>query len=130
MTGKLTKFEEFESGNTVQFAFPYQGGTTARLVLRNHPQYGKDIFMQISKGQLMCHSFSTCSISISIDGGPVFTVFGKGSEDESSRTVFLDWGLAAKIKGAKSIKIQPPIFQNGRPVFEFDLTGIDVLRMN
>ena len=53
-----------------------------------------------------------------------------GAEDGSSRTVFLKWGLVGKLKGAKSIKIQPPTFQNGRPVFEFDLTGIDVSRMN
>ena len=41
MTGKLTKYETFESRNSVEFGFPYAGGTTARFFLRNHPQYGK-----------------------------------------------------------------------------------------
>lgn len=130
MSGKLTKYESFESRNTVEFSFPYQGGTTAHLVLRNHPQYGKDVIFEISKGQLLCHSFSNCSVSISIDGGPVFTVSGVGAEDGSSRTVFLNWSLVSKLKNAKSIKIQPPTYQNGRPVFDFDLAGIDVSRMN
>lgn len=130
MTGKLTKMESFESSNTVDFAFPYQGGTRARLLLRNHPQYGKDVILEISKGQLMCHSFSNCSVSISIDGGPVFAVNGVGAADGSSTSVFMKWSLVSKLKGAKSIKIQPPTFQNGQPVFEFDLTGIDISRVN
>lgn len=130
MTGRLTKFEKFESQNSVEFSFPYQGGTTGQLLLRNDPQFGKDVIFQISKGQILCNSFSGCSVAISIDGGPVFNVSGIGPEDGSTSTIFFNWSLVAKLKDAKSIKIQPPTFQNGRPVFEFDLSGIDIARMN
>ena len=130
MTGRTVKREIFESVNTVEFSFPYNGGTTAWLELRNHPQYGKDVVLRISKGQLQCHSYSNCSIGISIDDGEPFNMTGIGPEDNSSLSVFINWSLAARIRNAKTLKIQVPTFQNGRPVFEFDLAGIDVSRLN
>ena len=130
MTGRTIKREIFESKNTVEFSFPYNGGTTAWLELRNHPQYGKDVVLRLSKGQLLCHSYSNCSVGVSIDDGAPFNVTGIGPEDNSSLSVFINWSLVAKIRNAKSLKIQVPTFQNGRPVFEFDLAGIDIGRLN
>lgn len=130
MTGRDIKREVFESENSVEFSFPYGGGITALLELRNHPKFGKDVIFHISKGQLQCSSYSECSVSISLDGGEPFSVRGFGPEDNSSLSIFLKWSLASKIKNAKSVKIQVPTFQNGRPVFEFNLAGIDVSRLN
>lgn len=130
MTGRLVKREVFESENTVDFAFPYAGGTRAWLELRNHPQFGKDVVFRISKGQLQCPSYGECSVGISIDGGAPFAMRGVGPEDNSSQSIFLDWKLATRLRDAKRVKLQVPTFQNGRPVFEFDLTGIDISRLN
>jgi hypothetical protein len=55
---------------------------------------------------------------------------GVGPADSSSGSVFMNWPLAGKLRNATRVKIQVPAFHNGQPVFEFDLSGIDVGRLN
>lgn len=130
MSGKPTKRAIFGSLNSVEFDFPYSGGTTAQLEFRKHPKHGRDVVMVISQGQLQCHSYSRCEVYVRIDDGQPFAISGGGPEDNSSTVVFLPWSLTSKLKNASTIKIQVPAFQNGRPIFEFDLAGLDLRRFN
>lgn len=39
--------------NEVDFDFPYQGAQRAKLLLRRHPKYGRDVILQVEKGQFL-----------------------------------------------------------------------------
>jgi hypothetical protein len=43
VSGKETKDAITISNNSFEMGFPYQGGTTGRIIIRKHPRYGKDI---------------------------------------------------------------------------------------
>ena len=52
MTGKASHVVSVESENTVQFDFPYQEAQHARLSIRRHPRFGKNVIFAIERGQL------------------------------------------------------------------------------
>lgn len=130
MTGKTIKRAIFKSSNSVEFSFPYQGGTSASLEFRNHPRYGKDVVFFAKPAQLLCHSYSSCDLTIRIDENPPFRAKGTGPADNSTTTIFLDWTLVSKLKNASTVRIEVPTYQNGNPAFEFSLKGLEISRIN
>jgi len=44
MRGTKTKFAEITSNNSVNFAFPYNGGSTLDLIIRKRKQDGLNVF--------------------------------------------------------------------------------------
>ena len=51
MTEKKTFFASLTSDNKVDFDFPYEGGSSLSINVRQSPKYGKDVYFTISKGQ-------------------------------------------------------------------------------
>lgn len=115
-----------ESLNTVDFSFPYGGPQHARLYLRSHPQYGKDLYLTISRGQILTDVSDGCRVLLRFDDEKPTWVTGSGPTDHGSTTVFLS-GVAPlinRMKKAKRLRIQIPVYQEGNPVFEFDIEGL------
>lgn len=115
-----------ESLNTVDFSFPYGGPQHARLYLRSHPQYGKDLYLTISRGQILTDVSDGCRVLLRFDDEKPLWVTGNGPTDHGSTTVFLS-GVAPlinRMKKAKRLRIQIPVYQEGNPVFEFDIEGL------
>lgn len=113
------------STNTHDFDFPYKGGSYLSLNVRNMD--GKnDVFLQISKGQVMSSYSSNEYVRFKFDGGEPVTYYFNSSSDGDHTYAFLVQAnsLIKKIKGAKEIKIDIPIYKEGRPVFNFDVTGL------
>ena len=120
MTNKRSAEASLTSDNTLNLDFPYNGAQKGFLVVRRHPQYGLDVIVAISKGQILCNTYD-CRISVRFDDGAPMKFGGSGPADHSSTSVFLEGperfiNLAKK---AKKILVQINLFHNGSQVLEF-----------
>ena len=116
-----------QSANTVNFGFPYQGPQHATLTLRTHPQYGKNVFFSIERGQLLIRSYENDTVTLRFDGNKPMRVRALEPKDNDSTTIFLEGynSLVAQMKKAKILRIQVPVYQEGERVFEFDVQGLN-----
>lgn len=124
--GKGTVFQaQVASSNTVEFDFPYAGKQHATLTLRTHPRYGKDIIFSIEKGQFLCRSYEDCIVLVRFDDEQPINYTAAGAEDNSTETVFIrNYGrFVEKMLKAKQVRIAANVYQQGSPMFEFDVSG-------
>lgn len=115
------------SSNTVNFDFPYAGSQNARLTLRDDPRYGKDLIFSIEKGQILCHSYEDCTVLIRFDDEKATNYSAVGPADNSTETIFIRnySRFVEKMLKAKRVRISMNIYQEGSPVFEFDVSDFD-----
>jgi len=125
MTGKLSHFAVVTSTNRVKFGFPYQGAQNGRLTLRQHPRYGDDVVLAIERGQFLCPSYEDCTVLVKFDDRPAMSFSAVGAEDNSTETIFIRnyKRFTENLRGARHIIIEAPVYQEGRPQFEFDVAG-------
>lgn len=118
------------SSNTVEFDFPYAGAQHARLNLRIDPRYGKDIIFSIEKGQILCTSYENCTVLVRFDDEQATNYSAVGSSDNSTETIFIyNYGrFVEKMLKAKQVLISTNIYQQGAPVFEFDISNFDLTK--
>ncbi len=121
MSGKSSKNASITSDNSLSLAFPYAGPNHAFLTVRQHPQYGLDVILQVQKGQILCSSYGGCPIQVKFDDASPIRFSGTPSADHDSTTVFFQGASkfinqAAK---AKKILVQVNMYQAGAPVLEF-----------
>lgn len=130
MTSRKARYASIESENTLSFDFPYQGEQHGRLMLRDHPTHGRDVMVLIDKGQILCPSYEDCSIRVRFDEGKSQRWSAAGPADNSSTVIFLrnEGGFIQKLRGAKVIRIQIPVYQEGEPMLEFYVGGFDYSR--
>lgn len=115
------------SSNAVNFGFPYSGTQHATLSLRTHPRHGKDVIFRIEKGQILCHSYEDCTLLVRFDDEPPTKYSAVGAADNSTETVFIRNydKFTGKMLKAKRVRIAANIYQEGAPVFEFDVNSFD-----
>jgi len=125
MTGGTTYFARVSSTNSVNFGSPYGGPQNGQLTLRTDPKYGKDVIFAIERGQVLCRSYEDCTILVRFDDEKPTNYAGVGAADGSSELVFLRNydRFVAKLQKAKTVRLSAPIYQEGNPVFEFDVSG-------
>lgn len=116
------------STNTVEFKFPYAGAQHARLNLRTDPRNGKDVIFSIEKGQILCHSYEDCKVLVRFDNEQAINYSAVGAADNSSDVVFIRNydRFVGKMLKAKQVRISTNIYQEGAPVFEFDVSDFDL----
>lgn len=116
-----------DSSNTVDFDFPYSGEQRALLALRIDPRYGKDIIFKIEKGQILCSSYEGCTVLVRFDDGKASNYTAASSADNSTETIYIrNYNrFVENMLKAKKVRISTTIFQEGAPVFEFDVSGFD-----
>ena len=131
MSGRKTFTARLESDNTLNFDFPYQGAQHGTLTLRRHPKWGNDVILSIEKGQILCHSFSSCPISVRFDEAAATTYSGTEPSDNSSDTAFIPAysKFSEKMKTAKRVRIQFNVYQEGAVVLDFNVKGFDSSKM-
>jgi hypothetical protein len=127
MTGGKRRIASVESKNTVDFDFPYNGSQNGHLTLRTDPRYGKDVLFRIEKGQILCTSYDGCMVQVRFDDEKPSNFAASGAADQSSNVVFLgDYNrFLSKLRKAKRVRFAVNIYQQGTPVFEFDVSGFD-----
>ena len=115
------------SSNMVNFGFPYSGTQRATLSLRTHPRHGKDVIFRIEKGQILCHSYEDCTVLVRFDDEPSTNYSAVGAADNSTETIFIRNydRFIGKVLKAKRVRIAANIYQEGAPVFDFDVSGFD-----
>lgn len=122
-----TYHAQVESTNTVNFGFPYSGNQRGALTLRAHPRYGTDIIFSIKKGQILCRSYEDCTVLVRFDDEPASNYSAVGAADNSTETIFIrNYNrFLEKLVKAKRVRIAVNIYQEGAPVFEFDVSDFD-----
>lgn len=118
------------SRNTVEFGFPYQGAQYGQLQLRTHPRYGKEVMVSIERGQILCRSYQECTLTVRFDDGSPQQFSAIGPADNSTETVFITnySRFLASMQKARKVRVALPVYQQGEPTFEFDVSGFDVDR--
>jgi hypothetical protein len=126
MRNAVSHYAMLDSDNRTQFSFPYSGGSTATIVLRNSPKNGRDIMLQIDKGQFLCQ-YDGCYISVKFDDRPVQTISANEPSDGSSTVLFIsdDAPFLRSLRKAKSVTIEAPFYQAGTRQFQFSPTGLE-----
>jgi hypothetical protein len=125
LSGKTTYYANVLSSNTIEFGFPYQGAQNGQLSIRRHPQYGRNVILQIERGQILCSSYGDCSIKIAFDQNPPFTIQGNEPADNNNTTVFLPYSLVSRIAKASEMRISFNAYQEGAPTLIFPVKNLD-----
>lgn len=88
---------------------------------------GYGMAFSLERGQILCNVDSHCQLTFRLDDDKPFVVEAMRPNDQSSDKViiFNADGLAAKVFAASRLKIQTTVFQNGSPVFDFDVSNFD-----
>lgn len=136
MRGTATKFLQTDSDNSVEFDFPYNGGSTMTLVLRSPKtelkgdQKAEDLkpneaILLISKGQFSCNSYNGCEISVKFDNDKIQKYKMSPAESGRSDVIFFDKsnGFIKSIPNHKKLIIEADFYQAGPKQFKFNLEG-------
>ena len=126
MRNQTTYSAILESNNSVDFDFPYSGGSTLSIQLRQDPKYGKDVIFFISKGQIPC--FSGCTASVKFDNGRIQTLRFVGAENGHADTIFLSnnvAGFVKQLRSSKTMMAEVEFYDEGRRQFQFDTSGLE-----
>lgn len=125
MTSKLKYFASVNSTNKLNFASPYEGGSTATVTLRG--QDGKnEVILTIDKGQFICHETDGCPVKVRFDKDAAISFSGGEPTDGGSTTLFIDPGskFIKHIKKAKKMIVQAEFYQEGVRDMEFNVDGL------
>lgn len=125
MSGGTATFASLKSTNTLNLSFPYDGTQRATLTFRDHPRYGKDVFIRLDKGQFTC-SVTGCDVQVRWDNWQILTLKASEPSDGSSNTLFFsnyDRFLINSRK-ASEVRIQLPLYRQGAQHAHFDLSKL------
>ncbi|GAB3642343.1 hypothetical protein [Spirosoma arcticum] len=126
-TGVTVYNASVTSSNLLQFAYPYTGGSTATLVIREKD--GSDqAYIEVANGQFN-RSFQNGSARIRFDGKPPVTYSLVAAANGRANIVFFDGerSLINQIKGAKNMVVQ--VIFDGQPTRQIEFRTAD-LRWN
>ncbi len=130
MTEQLSSWYCAESTNTVEFDFPYSGGSSAELCLRRK---GKklDSYIKVSKGQFLC-SIEGCTVQVKVDEKPISSYSAGESDSGRSDMLFIESAsrLQTALSASKQLKLQANFYQAGRRTFTFDTAGYEKAKFN
>jgi hypothetical protein len=117
-----------ESKNTINLDFPYNGAQHGLLTLREHTKHGKDVILKIERGQLLDSEYND-PVVVRFDSEKPLTFSSVGASDHSTETLFLRGNafsaFTTRLKTAKTVRIQAPLYQGGNQVFIFEVDGFN-----
>jgi hypothetical protein len=127
MTGRPARYATILSENAVNFGFPYNGLQRGTITIRDHPTYGHDVIFSIERGQIQCPSYEDCAIRIRFDLEEASQWSAVGPSDNSTTSVFIRNHelFVAKLRAARTVLVQIPVYQEGEPLFEFAVGGFN-----
>ncbi len=124
------QYASINSINTVDFDFPYDGGSTLQIVLRRDVGKPTEVLFTISKGHLTCNTFTDdCYASVKIDNSAIDEISLVGTSDYSSEVLFIESEkdskqFVQKLLKAKNVIVELPFYQEGRKQFKFNVEGL------
>ena len=128
-SGKTAYKASLLSENKINLSFPYQGSQNGTLSVRNHPRWGKDIYLKIKKGQILSidgYSYDNKYFLVRFDDGDVKKWNYVGSTSQSSDIIFIsnEKKFLKKLTNSNKIYITINIYQDGQNTFVFDSKGL------
>ena len=128
-SGKTAFKASLLSENKINLSFPYSGFQNGTLSVRNHPRWGKNIFLKIEKGQILSidgYSFDNKYFLVRFDDGDVKRWNYVGSSDQSSDIIFIsnEKKFLKQLTTANKIYITINLYQDGQYTFVFDPKGL------
>ena len=126
MTDRNTKIASAISQNTVNFDFPYEGGSTLSMYIREKDSK-IDVYFIISQGQFVCNEYSgTDEIVMRFDEDEAITYKTSESATGDSKYLFIRYDKDAKqilnkCRTSKMIRVKAPFYQEGSRVFTFNV---------
>jgi hypothetical protein len=124
MDGKKGLFATCTSTNQVYFDFPYNGGSTFTLMVRNE-DHQNNVILLIDKGQFQTGIEGSYGRIKFDDEEPMRITYNESTTSRSD-LVFLSPAskIISKLKKAKKVMIETQFFQEGRQQAEFNVEGL------
>lgn len=115
-----------QSSNTINLDFPYAGAQRATLTLRSHPQWGRDVYVDLERAQILCRR-DDCEVLVRFDDAKPVRFGGTEPADHSSNTVFIQGydRFVAAMQRAKRVRIELHFYRQGNRVLDFNIAGFD-----
>ena len=125
MDSKKSYYASCTSTNKVYFDFPYEGGSTFTLLVRNMNKTN-EVLLFVSKGQFQT-DYDGSTGRIKFDDEEPFNITYTEPDSGSSTLVFLhpEKKIIQKLKTAKKVTIETRFFQDGKALAEFDVSGLE-----
>ena len=128
MRGIESKFATTVSTNTVDFDFPYNGGSKLILALRKRGS-DVDVMVSITKGQILC-GIQNCEAAFKFDDGAVQSITMSEPDSHASDLLFVAYDkteskIISQLKNSKKLVIEVPFYQQGKKQFTFDVSGLE-----
>lgn len=128
MRGIESKFATTVSTNTVDFDFPYNGGSKLLLTLRKRGAE-VDVMVAVSKGQILC-GIQNCEVAFKFGNSEVQSVTMSEPDNHSSDLLFISYDkteskIINQLKSSKKLVIEVPFYQEGKKQFTFDVSGLE-----
>ena len=120
MSSAKNYFATIESDNTIDFEFPYDGGSTGSITVRNMEK-ANEVLIGISKGQFNSGVDGT-TLKVRFDDKKPVTFDCSEPSDGSSDVLFIQSPkkFITMLKAAKKVIIQAEFYDSGLKEMEFD----------
>lgn len=131
MRGTKSKFASITSDNSVQFGFPYDGGSYLSTTLRKRSNEPTEVMFAISDGQYSCDTISdNCFAAVKFDNGDIQNIELSSTTDYSSDVLFIANeydvdSFVASLKSSKKLIVELPFYQEGKKQFGFTVSGLN-----
>lgn len=122
MTGSINKWASNTSAELLHFAFPYEGGSSLTLTIRNR-NGSNDVLLRVSEGQFLTYE-QICRLKF--DDGKPMTVGIIEAADNSSDVIFLGSArtIMNKLKTSSTLLVEVPFHQEGRRQVHFNVKNL------
>ncbi len=122
--GETVYKASLSSPTRLQFGFPYAGGSTAALTIRQR-QKSVTAYLKVSNGQFN-RSFQGGHVRIRFDDKPPVTYAYSAAESGSATVIFFDEAgkLIRQLKASRRMVIDVVFYAQGNRQIEFRTTGL------
>ena len=126
MRGAETRFATDTSENSIDLPFPYSGGSSAEITLRRRQKDGLQVIFSVTKGQILCTSYSPTHLDIKFDKGPVRHFECSSASEGDSTVAFLEdpASFTKQVRKASNVIIEAPLYKAGREQWSFKTSGL------
>lgn len=123
MTSKQQYFATVNATNKLEFDFPYNGGSTGYITIRNMNQENS-VLLGIDKGQFMGGEGHDIVVRFDNDAPIQFT--SEESSDGDAKVLFMENStqFITRIKTAKKMIVQADFYEKAGQQMEFDVSGL------
>jgi hypothetical protein len=124
MRGTTTKIAMVLSSDELQFDFPYAGGSTVGLMIRNTAGH-EDVGLRVDKGQFICNPFGG-AVPVKFDNGPVEKFTCQSTTDGDTSIIFLSPAkrFIRQLRNSQNLTVEPTFFNAGAHQVTFNTIGL------